>query len=249
MIWWLALALAQEAPEIRPDDGRPTESVELGGERGEFGIKKQVDPAFPDEARKQGLSYGRCVVDLDVDGNGNPGAPAFVDCPEVFHRSATEALRQWRWHTETGGDGLPIGAKTRVIIDYRDDSPTALLANPDPLSTPIDEFGTIADDREICVGHATISASGQVLDKSANRLPDCIFEPAGDTVMAKEPQTVLASCTARFVTDRGYAMKIKFGHCDKPIRAATGKNLRSWTWPWTPENPVSYEMTLTYLAE
>lgn len=255
---WLALLLivssAQEpenteAREIRPDDGHPEAKLDVGEERGELGIKRQVEPVFPEEARKSGLSFGRCVVDLEVNAAGVPDKPQFVDCPDVFQKASAEALRQWRWHPEVGGDGLPRNANTRVIIDYRDASPTAALADPDPLSTPIGEFGTIQDARPQCVGHATIGADGRVLDKSANRLPDCIFEPTETASVSNKPLNVLATCTLSFVTDRGYAMKVKVHECPGAIRAAAGRNVRAWTWPWTPEAPVAYEMTLTFLSD
>jgi hypothetical protein len=246
--FWLSLALAQQPTEIRPDDSRPTESIDLGGERGEVGIKKRIEPAFPEQARAAGLTYGRCVADVDVADNGTPGKPTFVDCPEVFQRSAMEAIRQWRWHVDDSGDGTPAGAKTRVIIDYRDDSDRARLADPDPLETPMGEFQTLEDAREVCVGSVAISGIGDVQDKAANRLPDCIFEPSEVApVLPKVLPSQAASCTASFVTDRGYAMKIRFRACDKAVRSATSKNLRTWTWPWTPDGAVAYEMTFTYL--
>lgn len=254
----LALATAQDLPEpdaeptvkeIRPDDGRPEQAVDVGGERSQQGIKRRVEPTFPDAARRQGLSFGRCIADLEIDAAGTPSKPTFVDCPEPFQKATAEALRQWRWHTETTGDGVPRGGSTRVVIDYRDDSHTALLANPDPLETPMHEFGVIDDARPACVGHATIDAAGVVLDKSANRLPDCIFEPSETPSPSTKPLNVLASCTATFVTNRGYAVKLKYKDCPGSVRAAAGRNLRSWTWPWSPETPVAYEMTLTFLAD
>lgn len=245
MILWLGFALAQETPVIRPDDGRPTESIEVNRERPEQGIRKRVEPVFPESAKQNGLSYGRCIADLEVDAKGNGGKPTFVDCPEVFQKSALEALRQWRWHPDPSGDVF----NTQVIIDYRDDSVTAALADPDPLETPMLEFGVINDQRPICVGHATISEDGEVLDKSANRLPDCIFEPSEDVALAKDPLPVLASCTATFVTERGYALRIKFRDCSRSVKSAAGKNLRTWTWPWKPDESTAYEMTLTFLAD
>lgn len=250
MLLWLSLALAQEPTEIKPDDGRPTESIELGGERDDVGIRKRIEPVFPEEARAQGLTFGRCVADVNVGPNGTPDKPTFVDCPEVFQRSALEAIRQWRWHVDETGDGTPAGAQTRVVIDYRDDSDRARLADPDPLETPVGEFTRIDDSRATCVGSVGISGVGDIQDKAANRLPDCIFEPSMDLPMLpKDLPSRAASCTASFVTDRGYAMKIRFGDCDKGVRSATSKNLRAWTWPWTPDGDVAYEMTFTYLPD
>ena len=225
-------------PIIRPDDGRPEDNMLLETERDDVGLRKRVEPVFPDAARDAGLSFGRCEVDVLVGPSGLPGEPAFIDCPEVFQRSAMEALRQWRWHPEEHDeDGTP----TRVIIDYRDESPTALLATPDPLSTPMSEFTLIEDPREVCVGAVVLTAAGDVAAKKANRLPGCIFEPSREVLEAPPPGT---RRTASFETDRGYALRIRYPSCDRAARKATGKILRSWTWPWDPENRVSYEMTV-----
>lgn len=259
MIWLFFLsAFADPTPddaepkpvtEIRPDDGHPEEVIEVGGERNDVGLKRRVEPVFPSEARKLGLSFGRCVADVQVTPAGTPGKPTFVDCPEAFQQSAREALRQWRWHEDGGGDGVSRDVNTRVVIDYHDTSAAALLADPDPLSTPMGEFGSINDDRASCVGHATMSASGQVIDKSANHLPACIFEPAEAVIGTKKPLNVLASCTVRFSTRSGYAVRLKYSDCPGSVRSAAGRNIRAWTWPWSPESPVEYEMMLTFLAD
>ena len=81
-------------------------------------VTRQVQPVFPDAARRLGLTESLCVLDIEVDRRGRPTAVQPTDCPGVFHASAIAAALQWRF-SPLVVDGEARAARFELRVRYR----------------------------------------------------------------------------------------------------------------------------------
>ncbi|MBI1357965.1 MAG: TonB family protein [Acidobacteria bacterium] len=97
--------------------GRPTR-IRVGGAVQRSRLLKQVQPAYPPEARAERV-HGTVMLDAVIDEQGVPtellAEPNGVDARLV--KSAIEAVRQWRYKP-TLLNGNPIEVQTKVQINF-----------------------------------------------------------------------------------------------------------------------------------
>ena len=79
-------------------------------------VLHQVSPGYPDFARRAHIQ-GRVVLKMTVDEQGHPIQVQVVEGHPVFHESAVQAARQWRFEPARM-DGLPVKASFQLTLNF-----------------------------------------------------------------------------------------------------------------------------------
>lgn len=94
----------------------------LGGSKSmhhtEVKTKRRESPVYPQAAKDLKLGDVNCKVRVFIDEEGAPYDLKFLECPEVFHESARDALLQWRWYPVWDG-GQKTPANFYLFVRYR----------------------------------------------------------------------------------------------------------------------------------
>ena len=96
--------------------------------------KKQVKPAYPEEAKKAGKE-GRVALQATIDVNGLPqNIKALTQLGFGFEEAAIEALKKTTFHPATR-NGKPVSATVKIPYEFKLESP-----KPDMVLIPAGEF-------------------------------------------------------------------------------------------------------------
>lgn len=80
-------------------------------------IITQVNPVYPEEARKKGLK-GRVVLEAVISKKGEvTHVKVLMSDNEIFNASAIEAVSQWRYETPRR-DGKPVSVRWIIVINF-----------------------------------------------------------------------------------------------------------------------------------
>ena len=79
-------------------------------------VLRQVDPVYPDFARKARIQ-GPVVLLMTVDEGGQPIQVQVLEGHPVFHEAAKQAARQWRFEPARM-NGRPVSAAFRLTIHF-----------------------------------------------------------------------------------------------------------------------------------
>lgn len=92
--------------------------LNVGGDVKEPQVVKQIQPVYPEEARKARL-MGAVVIEAVVDTSGHVVDPKVVKSPgDVLSRAALEAVRQWTYRPATK-NGKPVKARFTLTLMFR----------------------------------------------------------------------------------------------------------------------------------
>ncbi len=80
-------------------------------------LLQQIDPAYPDSARKT-RQQGNVVLSVSIAADGSVQDAKFMQGSLVFARSAIDAVRQWRFKPYVF-NGRPTAAQTVITINFR----------------------------------------------------------------------------------------------------------------------------------
>jgi TonB family protein len=77
----------------------------------------QTAPEYPPAAKEKGIE-GDVVLLVTIDEGGRATEATFASGPEVFHESAWNAVRVWKW-APAKKDGRPVACRSEIRINYR----------------------------------------------------------------------------------------------------------------------------------
>ena len=81
-----------------------------------LGILHQVDPLYPEMARRARMQ-GQVLLRMAVDEQGRPTQVEVLEGPVVFHASALQAARQWRFEPARL-EGRPVPASFQLTLKF-----------------------------------------------------------------------------------------------------------------------------------
>jgi protein TonB len=81
-----------------------------------LGVLRQVDPAYPDFARRARIQ-GTVVLLMTVDELGQPLRVQVLEGHPVFHEAAVQAARQWRFEPARV-EGRSVSATFRLTLKF-----------------------------------------------------------------------------------------------------------------------------------
>jgi protein TonB len=79
-------------------------------------VLRQVEPTYPDFARRARIQ-GTVVLLMTVDELGQPLRVQVLEGHPVFHETAVQAARQWRFEPARV-DGRPVSASFRLTLKF-----------------------------------------------------------------------------------------------------------------------------------
>ena len=79
-------------------------------------IVHRVDPIYPAEARSQGTT-GTVVVEGTIATDGTVKDLKYVSGPEIFAKSAIDAVSQWQYEPFVS-NGKPVTIKTTISVEF-----------------------------------------------------------------------------------------------------------------------------------
>jgi len=95
----------------------PAAPLPVGGDVKPAELIKTVAPEYPAIARTQRIS-GKVQIDALIDASGNVASEKIVSGPALLHRSALDAVRQWKYKPAML-DGEPTSMHLTVTVEFK----------------------------------------------------------------------------------------------------------------------------------
>jgi protein TonB len=104
------------APPPPPPPKVKAPPMRVGGEVQASRIIRQVNPVYPEAARRS-RTQGVVVVEVEVDEDGNVTTAVATDGPALLRPAAVDAVRQWVYSpTLLNGEPVPVSSTVRVTF-------------------------------------------------------------------------------------------------------------------------------------
>lgn len=101
---------------LSPRNG-PAAPVPVGGDVKPAALIKSVAPVYPQLAKTQRVS-GSVQIDALVDESGNVAETKVISGPQLLHRAALDAVKQWKYKPATL-NGQPTAMHLTVVVQFR----------------------------------------------------------------------------------------------------------------------------------
>ena len=96
---------------------QPAAPLPIGGDVIPARLLSSVPPVYPQLARSQRVS-GDVTIDALIDANGHVSATKVISGPALLHRSAMDAVQQWKYHPATL-NGQATAMHLTVTVQFR----------------------------------------------------------------------------------------------------------------------------------
>jgi protein TonB len=108
---------AESLSSLSGSTKEPSAPLPVGGDVKPARLIKSVPPLYPPVARTQRIA-GSVSIDAVVDTDGNVSTMKVLSGPAILHRSALDAVKQWRYEPAML-DGKPTTSHLTVIVQFR----------------------------------------------------------------------------------------------------------------------------------